>query len=141
MHGETWAGGQESLRLMISQAKEIQPRCAVSVFSLRTSCLTPELLGPGSEIGTRRGWTQVEKTEKSGLWWFLGALRRQDIFLVLCAAVEWVRKGSYHTAWSVPSTSSCSCSYAYGRGTAIGPHTGARCWPLLMQVCGGLSFP
>ena len=27
--------------------------------------------------------------------------------------------------------SSCSCSYSYGRGPAIGPHTGERCWPLL----------
>ena len=79
-------------------------------------------------------WTQVEKTEKSGLWWFRGALRRQEIFPVLLAAVDWVRKGSYHTAWSVPSTSSCSCSYAYGRGTAIGPQTGARCWPRLVRM-------
>ena len=32
VHEETWAGRQESLRLTISQAKKIQPRCAVSVF-------------------------------------------------------------------------------------------------------------
>ena len=31
VHDETWAGN-ESLRLTISQAEEIQPRCAVSVF-------------------------------------------------------------------------------------------------------------
>ena len=52
-----------------------------------------------------RYWTQVEKTERPGLWWFPGALRRQEIFLVLCAAVDWVRKGSSHTALSVSSTS------------------------------------
>ena len=34
MHEETWAGGNESLRLTISQAREIQPRCAASVFPL-----------------------------------------------------------------------------------------------------------
>ena len=73
----------------------------------------------------------MEKTEKSGLWWFPGALRRQEIFPVLLAAVDWVRKGSYHTAWAVPCTSSCSCSYSYGQGPPIGPRTGGRCWPLL----------
>ena len=53
---------------------------------------------------------------------------------MLMGAVDWVRKGSYHTAWAVPCGSSCSCSYAYGRGPAIGPHTGGRCWPLLAGV-------
>ena len=47
---------------------------------------------------------------------------------------DWVRKGSYHTAWAVPCDSLCSCSYSYGRGPAIGPHTGRRCWPLLEGV-------
>ena len=32
VHDETWAGGQEILRLTISQADEIQPSCAASVF-------------------------------------------------------------------------------------------------------------
>ena len=49
VHDETWAGGQEILRLSISQAKEIQPRCAVSVFPLRISFLNPELPGRGEE--------------------------------------------------------------------------------------------
>ena len=30
--------------------------------------------------------------------------------------------------------SPCFCSYAYGRGTDIGPHTGEWCWPLLAGV-------
>ena len=33
-----------------------------------------------------------------------------------------------------PCDSSCTCSYAYGRGPAVGPHTGERCWPLLAGV-------
>ena len=45
-----------------------------------------------------------------------------------------MRKGSYHTAWAVPCDSSCTCSYSYGEGPAIGPHTGQRCWPLLAGV-------
>ena len=56
------------------------------------------------------------------------------IFSLLDAAGDWERKGSYRTAWAVPCNSSCSCSYAYGHGPAIGPHTGERCWPLLAGV-------
>ena len=41
---------------------------------------------------------------------------------------------SWCPPWSVSSDSSCTCSYAYGQGTAIGPHTGKRCWPLLASV-------
>ena len=52
-------------------------------------------------------------------------------FSCLAVSGDWVRKESYHTAWSVPGDSSCSCSYAYGHGTAIGSHTGKRCWTLL----------
>ena len=51
-------------------------------------------------------------------------------FSSLDEAGDWERKGSYHTAWAVPCDSSCTCSYAYGHGPAIGPHTGERCWPL-----------
>ena len=98
MDVETWAGCNDSLRLKISQVQEIQIRCAVSVLSPRTSVFTPGLPGPGSEIGRRMEWLHKEKTERSGLWWFPGALKKRDMFPVLCAAVDLVRKGSYHTA-------------------------------------------
>ena len=35
---------------------------------------------------------------------------------------------------AVPLGSSRSCPYAYGRGPAIGPHTGERCWTLLASL-------
>ena len=70
----------------------------------------------------------------SGVWLFRGALLGESLFSSLAAAGDWVRKGSYHTAWSVPCGSSCTCSYVYGRGPAIGPCTGQRCWPLLAGV-------
>ena len=57
--------------------------------------------------------------------------KERIFFSLLGAAGDWERKGSYHTAWAVPCDSSCTCSYAYGRGPAIGPHTGERCWSLL----------
>ena len=88
LHVETWAGCKERLSLKISQAKETQMRCAVSVFLPRPSFSTPALPGPGSDIRRMMGWTQVGKTERSGLWWFPGALKRRDIFPVLCAAVD-----------------------------------------------------
>ena len=58
----------------------------------------------------------------------------ENLFSSLDAAGNWVKTGSYHTAWAVPCDSLCSCSYSYGQGPAIGPHTGRRCWPLLEGV-------
>ena len=64
----------------------------------------------------------MEKTDRSGVWFFRGAFQGKDLFSSLAVSGDWVKKGSYHTAWSVPGDSSCSCSYAYGHGTAVGPH-------------------
>ena len=58
---------------------------------------------------------------------------------MLMGAVDWVRKGSYHTAWAVPCGSPSSCSYAYGWGPAVRPHTGERCWSLLAGVWRALA--
>ena len=95
---------------------------------------SPEPPGPGRTIRNMKGWSQMEKTVRSGVWLFRGALQGESLFSSLVAAGDWVRKGSYHTAWSVPCGSSCTCSYAYGQGPAIGPQTGQRCWPLLASV-------
>ena len=80
------------------------------------------------------GWSLLEKTDRSGVWLFRGALQGENLFSSLNAVGGWVKKLSYRTAWSVPCGSSCSCSYAYGQGPAIGSHTGGRCWPLLACV-------
>ena len=71
--------------------------------------------------------------ENSSVWSVVvpGCPPREESFSSLAVAGNWERKGSYRTAWAVPCDSSCICSYAYGRGPAIGPHTGERCWPLL----------
>ena len=45
-----------------------------------------------------------------------------------------MEKGSFLTAWAVSPLSSCCCSYLYGRGTAVGPQSGERCWPLLDRL-------
>ena len=63
-----------------------------------------------------------------------GCPSREESFLFPFVAGDWERKGSYRTAWSVPCGSSCTCSYAYGQGSAIGPCSGERCWPLLAGI-------
>ena len=85
------------------------------------------------------GWNEVFEYEYSvqgwaSCWLFRSALEGETLFSSLDAVGDWLKKGSYHTAWSVPWDSSCTCSYAYGHGPAIGPRSGERCWPLLAGV-------
>ena len=131
LHVEVWEGLLSNQGMRFSQEEEIVPGCVVS--GARPSCLDdpPEPPGPGRIIRNMFGWSQLEKTVRSGVWLFRGALRGENLFSSLCAAGDWVKKGSYHTAWAVPCDSSCSCSCAYGRGPAVGPQTGKWCWPLL----------
>ena len=129
VHVGTWAGGHNCLNLRISQEKEIISRCAVSGSSPRIPFVTPVLPGPGSDIWMKMGWKVLDKTRKSGVWffWDAGVWLGSEVWPILMGAVDFVRKGSYHTAWAVPCGSLCTCSYAYGRGPPVGPHTGERC--------------
>ena len=95
---------------------------------------SPEPPGPGRIIRNMLGWSLSEKTAGSGVWVFPGALQGENFFSSHAVGGDWERKGSYHTAWAVPCDFSCSCSYAYGHGPAIRPHTGQRCWPQLASV-------
>ena len=131
LHVETWAGAQECPPQEGFQVREFPAGCASVSFPVCCSDLTSVLPGPGSEIRKQLGWIQLEKTDRSGVSFFRSALQGEDLFSSLVVSGDWVEKGSYHTAWSVLGDSSCSCSYAYGHGTAIGPHTGKRCWALL----------
>ena len=134
LHVEVWEGLFRNQGLRFSQEEEIVSGCAVRVA--RPSCLHHSLEppGPGRTIRNMLGWSQLEKTARSGVWLFRGALRGENLFSSLCAVGNWVKKGSYHTAWAVPCNSLCSCSYAYGHDSAIWPHTGEQCWPLLAGV-------
>ena len=58
-------------------------------------------------------------------------LQGEGVCSALSAAGNWVKKGSYHTAWSVLPLSSCRCSYLLGHGRAVGPQTVERCWSLV----------
>ena len=128
-----WTSLLEKHGPLISREVEIVPGCAVMVACPSCPDHSPEPPGPGRIIRNMLGWSQMEKTVRSGVvvpW----RLQGESLFSSLVAAGDWVRKGSYHTAWSVPCGSSCTCSYAYGRGPAIVPRTGERCWPLLAGV-------
>ena len=102
LHVEVWEGLLSNQGMKFSQEEEIVTGCVVS--GARPSCLdgSPEPPGPGRVIRNMFGWSQLEKTVRSGVWLFRGALRGENLFSSLCAAGDWVKKGSYHTAWSVP---------------------------------------
>ena len=63
-----------------SQEEEIVTGCVVS--GARPSCLddSPELPGPGRIIRNMFGWSQLEKTVRSG-WLFRCALQGKNLFL------------------------------------------------------------
>ena len=113
---------------------EIMSGCADMVACLPPPFFSSVSPGPGREVRNGIGWSLLEKTARSGVWLFRGALRGNSAFFAFTAFAGWVRKGSFLTAWAVLLLSSCSCSYLYGRGTAIGPQSGERCWPLLASV-------
>ena len=134
LHVETWAGRNKNSNLPISQVVEIMSGCADMVACLSPPFFSSVSPGPGGEVRNGMCWSLLEKTARSGVWLFRGALRGNSAFFAFVAFAGWVRKGSFLTAWAVPPLSSCSCSYLYGRGTAIGPQTGKRCWPLLDRL-------
>ena len=99
------------VHLGISQEQEIMARCALSGLSPRTPFVTPVLPGPGSDVGMKVGWKVLGKTRKSGVWFFrdAGGWLGSGVWPMLMGVVDWVRKGSYHTAWAVPCGSLCTC--------------------------------
>ena len=97
--------------------------------------------GPGREVRNGIGWSLLEKTARSGVWLFRGALSGSSALFVLAAFASWFQKGSFLAAWAVTPLSSCSCSCACGRGTAVGPQSGERCWPLLAGLWRAIAPP
>ena len=135
LHDEVWASILQNQGPKIFREVEIIPGCAATVACPSCPDHSPEPPGPGRIIRNMLGWSLEEKNVVGcGVWLFRGALQGKNLFSSLDVTGDWVRKGSYHTAWAVPCDSLCTCSYSYGQGPAIGPHTGRRCWPLLEGV-------
>ena len=83
---------------------------------------------PGVPLRETWGWKPLLHTPSSGVWVLPG------FFGLLEAAGSWVSRSTYRTAWAVCPWSGCQCSYSYGQGPAIGPHTGRGCFRYLASV-------
>ena len=66
LHVEAWAGLQGCPPQEGFQVRDFTAGCASVSFPACPSVLTSVLPGPGSENRKQLGWTQLEKTEKSG---------------------------------------------------------------------------
>ena len=111
LHVETWAGSQ-ACPLQGFQVRDFSAGCASVSFPFCCSDLTSVLPGPGSEIRKQLGWMQMEKTDRSGVWFFRGAFQGMDLFSSLAVSGVLVLM----CVWAWPSYRA---------------HTGKRCWVLL----------
>ena len=94
---------------------------------------------PGVPLRETWGWKPLLHTPSSGVWVLSGALQSIGFLDFLGAAASWVGRSTYRTAWAVCPWSGCQCSYSYGQGPAIGPHTGRGCWRYLVSVWRALA--
>ena len=108
--------------------------------------------GYGLEIRQSMGWTKVCGTARSGIW-VLKGIARTCMFPANLdyLRVEWMKRGSYKTAWVTPGHD-CLCAYKYGHGAAVRPQTNNAIWdgviglwsrvaPFLSPWCGKKDVP
>ena len=95
--------------------------------------------GPGVPLREQWGWKPLLRTLTSGIWVLRGAFRSVGLEELLEAAASWERRGTYRTAWAVYPWLGCRCSYLYGQGPAIGPHTGKGCFGHLCSMWRALA--
>ena len=91
LHVETWAGRNQNSNLPISQAVEIMSGCADMVACLPPPFFSSVSPGPGREVRNGMGWSLLEKTARSGVWLFRGALRGNSAFFCI-HCICWVGK-------------------------------------------------
>ena len=99
LHVETRAGRSDNSNLPISQVVEILSGCADMVVSLPPPFFSSVSPGPDREVRNGMGWSLLEKTARSGVWLFRGALQGDSAFFAFFANARWVEKGSFLTAW------------------------------------------
>ena len=95
LHVEMWEGLLRNQGTKIFREVEIVPGCAVRVACPSCPDHSPEPPGPGRIIRNMLGWSQMEKTVRSGVWFFLSALQGENLFSLLDAAGD--RKGRGRT--------------------------------------------
>ena len=89
---------------------------------------------PGVLLRETWGWKPSLHSPSGGVWVLPGALQSFGFLDLLGAAASWVSRSTYRTAWAVCPWSGCQCSYSYGQGPAIGPHTGRGCFRYFVSV-------
>ena len=94
---------------------------------------------PGVPLRETWGWKPLLHTVFNGVWVLSGALQSLGFLDLLDATGSWVSRSTYRTAWAVCPWSGCQCSYSYGQGPAIGPHTGRGCFRYLVSVWRALA--
>ena len=80
LHAETWEGLLRKQGPKIFREVEIVPGCAVRVACPSCPDYSPEPPGTGRVIRNMLGWSQLEITERSGVWVFWGALQVENLF-------------------------------------------------------------
>ena len=86
LHEEMWASLLEKQGPRIFREVEIVPGCAVMVACPSCPDHSPEPPGPGRVTRNMLGWSLMEKTVRSGVWLFRGALQGKSFFSSLVAA-------------------------------------------------------
>ena len=86
------------------------------------------------------GWSLLEKTARSGVWLFRGALQGNSAFFAFAAFANWVRKGSFLTAWAVPLFLRVLVHTCMGEARLSGHNLESGAGHCLID-CGGLSLP
>ena len=128
-----WTGLLMKQGLKISQEVEIIPGCAVSVTC--PSCLdnSPVSPGPGRVIRNMLGWSQLEKTDRSGDG--SSVVPSKERIFILPLTQQKTRKRRDRTTQRGQSLVVPHVIVRTRTGKApLSGHTGERCWPLLAGV-------
>ena len=137
LHGEMWASLLDKQGPWIFREEEIVSGCAVLVACPSCPDHSPEPpLGPGRIIRNMLGWSQMEKTVRSGSMVVPWCPPRRGVFFSSLDAARRLGKERDRTTQRGRSLviPRVLVRTRTGQGPASGPCTGQRCWPLLAGV-------
>ena len=134
LHVEVWEGLLSNQGMIFSPEQEIVTGCFIS--GARPSCLdgSPEPPGPGRVIRNMFGWSQLEKTARSGYGCFGMPSEGRIFFLPSAQQETGSEKGRTTQRGRSLVIPRVLVRTRTGEAPAIGPHSGRRCWPLLAGV-------
>ena len=99
------------------------------------------LPGPGSEIRKQLGWMQMEKTDRSGVWFFRGAFLKGRIFFLPLPYLEAGLKRGRTTQRGRSLGIPCARAHMRMGMAQLSGHTRESGVGYCFRVCGGLSHP